>query len=70
MINEKKIQVEIDFADRLVVNGDSDQIFQVIYNLVDNAVKLRGERQTVPLHPQRGQPRPFRHFQHGQYHPV
>ena len=42
-ITAKKLDVEIDFADRLTVLGDRDQIFRVVYNLVDNAVKFIDE---------------------------
>ncbi len=39
-INDKKIDIDIQMEDRLIVNGDRDNIFQVVYNLVDNAVKF------------------------------
>ena len=39
-INDKKIDMDIQMEDRLIVNGDRDNIFQVVYNLVDNAVKF------------------------------
>lgn len=42
-INDKKIEVDIDFEDRLIVCGDRDHVFQVVYNLVDNAVKFTEE---------------------------
>ena len=39
-INNKKIDMDVELEDGLMVNGDSDHIYQVIYNLVDNAVKF------------------------------
>ncbi len=39
-ITAKNIDVEVDFADRLMVMGDRDHVFRAVYNLVDNAVKF------------------------------
>ncbi|MBP3312067.1 MAG: HAMP domain-containing histidine kinase [Butyricicoccus sp.] len=39
-INTKNLDVDIDFDDRLIVNGDRDHVFRAVYNLVDNAVKF------------------------------
>ena len=39
-INDKQIEMEVDLSDRITVLGDRDQIFRVVYNLVDNAVKF------------------------------
>ena len=39
----KKLEVDIDFDDRLMVNGDRDHVFRAVYNLVDNAVKFVDE---------------------------
>ena len=38
-INEKNIEIDIDMPDTLALLADRDTMFQVIYNLVDNAVK-------------------------------
>lgn len=42
-INDKHLEMDIAFEDRLIVNGDRDHVFQVVYNLVDNAVKFIDE---------------------------
>ena len=43
-INKKNIEIlGMDKLSTLVVNADSDMIYQVIYNLVDNAVKFTNE---------------------------
>ncbi len=39
-INGKNVEVDADFADRLMVMGDRDHVFRAVYNLVDNAVKF------------------------------
>ena len=39
-INNKHIDMDVELQDNLMVNGDKDHIYQVIYNLVDNAVKF------------------------------
>lgn len=39
-INAKHLDVQVDFADRLMVMGDRDHVFRAVYNLVDNAVKF------------------------------
>ena len=39
-INGKNVEVNADFADRLMVMGDRDHVFRAVYNLVDNAVKF------------------------------
>ncbi|HIV69204.1 MAG TPA: HAMP domain-containing histidine kinase [Candidatus Butyricicoccus stercorigallinarum] len=39
-INDKGLEMDVDLQDSLIVNGDSDHIYRVIYNLVDNAVKF------------------------------
>ena len=42
-IVHKNLNVDIDFEDNLMVNGDRDHIFRAVYNLVDNAVKFVNE---------------------------
>lgn len=42
-INDKKLNMDVEMADNLIVYGDSDHIYRVIYNLVDNAVKFVNE---------------------------
>jgi signal transduction histidine kinase len=39
-INQKHLRVEADLADRLIVQGDRDNVFRAVYNLLDNAVKF------------------------------
>ena len=39
-INEKKIELELDIPESCTVNANHDAIFQVIYNLFDNALKF------------------------------
>lgn len=52
-ITAKNIEVEADFADRLMVMGDRDHVFRAVYNLVDNAVKFidDGGRLRVTAYP-------------------
>ncbi len=39
-LEDKKLEVDVDLKDFLIVNGDRDLIYRVVYNLVDNAVKF------------------------------
>jgi signal transduction histidine kinase len=39
-ISQKNIELELDIPDRINVVADHDAMFQVIYNLVDNALKF------------------------------
>lgn len=39
-IDDKKLEVEFDNDDDITVNADTDAIHQVLYNLIDNAVKF------------------------------
>lgn len=48
-INDKKLEMDVDLQDSLIVNGDSDHIYRVIYNLVDNAVKFVDEGGTLTI---------------------
>lgn len=48
-INAKHIDVDVDFADRLMVMGDRDHVFRAVYNLVDNAVKFIDDGGTLRL---------------------
>lgn len=38
-IEKKKLEVECELDDRLIVMGDRDHLYRAVYNLVDNAVK-------------------------------
>lgn len=49
-LTEKKLDVEVEMDDRLMVHGDRDYIFQVVYNLVDNAIKFIDEGGRLTLH--------------------
>lgn len=42
-INQKQLDVDIEFDDRVIVMGDRDHVFRAVYNLVDNAVKFINE---------------------------
>jgi signal transduction histidine kinase len=42
-IDTKKLEIEFDGAERTFVLADSDAIHQVLYNLIDNAVKFSYE---------------------------
>ena len=48
-INDKKLEMDVDLQDSLIVNGDSDHIYRVVYNLVDNAVKFVNEGGTLTI---------------------
>ncbi|MCD8355738.1 MAG: HAMP domain-containing histidine kinase [Clostridia bacterium] len=48
-INDKKLEMDVELADNLIVNGDSDHIYRVIYNLVDNAVKFVNDGGTLTI---------------------
>lgn len=48
-IDSKKLEMDVELADDLIVNGDSDHIYRVIYNLVDNAVKFINDGGTLTI---------------------
>ena len=53
-IEKKKLEVECEMDDRLIVMGDRDHLYRAVYNLVDNAVKFidEGGRLTLKAHPE------------------
>lgn len=48
-LEDKKLDVDVDLDDMLMVNGDRDLIYRVVYNLVDNAVKFANESGTLRM---------------------
>lgn len=42
-INDKKVDLDLDIPDTCPVNGNHDALFQVVYNLFDNALKFVDE---------------------------
>lgn len=48
-INNKHLEMDVELKDGLIVNGDSDHIYRVIYNLVDNAVKFVNDGGTLTI---------------------
>lgn len=48
-INKKKLEMDVELQDDLIVDGDGDHIYRVIYNLVDNAVKFVNEGGTLTI---------------------
>ena len=49
-IEQKRLEVHLDFqAEPCMVYADQDRIAQVIYNLVDNALKFTGERGNLTI---------------------
>ncbi|MPN09144.1 Sensor histidine kinase ResE [bioreactor metagenome] len=50
-IKEKNIYTEVHFAaNDIYVNADYDMIFQVVYNLIENAVKFVNENGVIGVH--------------------
>ncbi len=39
-LNEKKVNLTLDIPEKAVINANHDSIFQVVYNLFDNALKF------------------------------
>ena len=52
-IEQRRVEVDCDLTDRLLVMGDRDHLYRAVYNLVDNAVKFvdDGGRLTLRAHP-------------------
>lgn len=51
-IEEKGIQIEgLENIDENIITGDQDLLGQVIYNLIDNAVKFTNENGTISIRP-------------------
>lgn len=48
-INEKKLEVELDLDEPAEVIGDRDNIYRVVWNLVENAVKYSDEETALEL---------------------
>ncbi len=49
-IDKKRLEVEFDCEfDNMYVNADHDAIYQILYNICDNAVKFSGEGGTLRL---------------------
>ncbi len=42
-INDKRVELDLDIPDSCPVNGNHDALFQVVYNLFDNALKFVDE---------------------------
>ena len=42
-INDKRIELDLDIPDTCPINGNHDALFQVVYNLFDNALKFVNE---------------------------
>lgn len=51
-IERKQLDVNCDLADRLMVMGDRDHLYRVVYNLVDNAVKFINDSGQLTLRAQ------------------
>ena len=49
-ISQKTIELELDIPDRINVVADHDAMFQVIYNLVDNALKFVDEGSRIIIY--------------------
>ena len=48
-IDEKRLNIEVDFDDAVEVIADKDSIIRVIYNLLDNAVKYSYENTSLGI---------------------
>ena len=53
-IEAKKLEVDCEVGERLIVMGDVDHLYRAVYNLVDNAVKFinEGGRLCLRAHPE------------------
>ena len=48
-LNDKKIDVDLDIPDKLDLTANHDAMFQVIYNLLDNAVKFVDDKGKISV---------------------
>lgn len=51
-LNDKHVDVDVTFADKLMVFGDRDHVYRAVYNLVDNAAKFVDQGGTLRLRAQ------------------
>ena len=49
-INDKKIDLDLDIPDTCSVNANHDALFQVVYNLFDNALKFVNEGGEIKIY--------------------
>ncbi|MGG6446572.1 sensor histidine kinase [Pseudobacillus badius] len=49
-IGEKKLRTEVNFQEDLIIDGDSKRIQQVMYNVIDNAIKYSCEDGLLGIH--------------------
>lgn len=48
-ITDRKLDIEVNFDEAVVVTAEKDSITRVIYNLVDNAIKYANEGTTIKI---------------------
>ncbi|MFK2825422.1 ATP-binding protein [Bacillus sp. B190/17] len=48
-INDKKMETDVHFQEDLIINGDPNRIQQVMYNLLDNAIKYSSEKSVLKV---------------------
>lgn len=48
-INDKKINIEIDFSEKCNIIADYDNLYQVFYNLIENAIKFTNVDGTLSI---------------------
>ena len=49
-INDKKVDLDLDIPDTCTINANHDALFQVVYNLFDNALKFVNEGGSIQIY--------------------